>query len=646
MCGIAGFTRDPAQSTQQDIAIVGRMLAPIAHRGPDERGIYVDGGIALGHLRLAIVDLEGGHQPRVDPATGNGLIFNGEIYGHSSLAAELRGEGIDLLDHSDTEVLFQLLQRYGVTRTLDRIDGMFAFAFYEGRTGTTYLARDRFGEKPLYYFCANKGLVFGSEPKAVLAHPLAQELPVDVDAVATYIRFEYLPGHRSLYRGLRKLPPGHLLSNRYGRTEVSAYWEPNPREEGFVQESEATKLAKLDSLLHRSVQERLVADVPVGVFLSGGIDSSLIAALVSRYARGLTAFTISLPDESYDEAPAAKALSASLGLRHRIIRVSDTDIGAALATIAARMDEPIADASIVPTFALCQAAREEVTVALGGDGADELFAGYISFPANRLASMLSILPQSMGATLRSGVNSIASNSSYMSKDFLLRQLSQACGLPPERQWIACMAPFAAEEYGRLWRHDLGAPDVLEAELSAIAGLTRSPRTNRWSTAELLYLFTRTYLPETILQKVDRASMYVSMEVRSPFLARGFAEYATALPSSDKLRLWKTKQLFRKLALRYVPAEIVNRTKHGFALPLARLLRGVLKDVVGETILESNSPLRDWFDRKYIEELWLTHQAGNRDFRKKIWTLFCLATAVKNVRTLPRRSNVAVEAMTV
>ncbi len=642
MCGIAGFTRDPSRSQQQDAAIVGRMLAPIAHRGPDDRGIHVRGGIAFGHLRLAIIDVRGGHQPRVDPPTGDALIFNGEIYGHSALAAKLRREGAHLVDHSDSEVLFHLLQRDGVKRTLDQIDGMFAFAFYEARTDKLYLVRDRFGEKPLYYCERDEGLVFGSEPSAVLAHPLAQDLPIDLNAVAAYTHFEYLPGSRSLYRDLRKLPPGSFLTYQSGRAEISCYWQPSPQERGSVLENEAGKLEKLDYLLRESVRERLVADVPVGVFLSGGIDSSLVAALVGKYAGGLTAFTISLPDQSYDEAHSAKVLAGSLGLQHRVIPIGNSDIGAAFATISAKMDEPLADASLLPTLALCTAARQEVTVALGGDAADELFAGYISFQANRLARLLALVPNSLGAAMRAGLNLVPSNSSYMSKEFLLRQLSHGCGLPPERQWIACMAPFAPEEHLRLWRHDVEAPDMLAAELYAIAEFTHKRDRKHWSTAELLLSFMQTYLPEDILQKVDRASMYVSLEVRSPFLARNFAEYAISLPSSDKLGVWRTKQLFRKLALRYIPAEIVNRKKHGFALPLARLLREQLKSAVGETLLDRDSPLREWFDGKYMEYLWCMHQTGKRDFRKKIWTLYCLATVVNNIRSLLRHSATVVE----
>jgi asparagine synthase (glutamine-hydrolysing) len=629
MCGIAGFIRDASSSEERDARTLRRMLTPIAHRGPDHSGIHVNRELALGYVRLAVIDLQGGQQPRVDPVTGDALVFNGEIYGHASLAARLQSMGVQLLDKSDTEVLFRLLQREGVHKTLESVDGMFAFAFYEARSNRLYIARDRFGEKPLYYLQTGQAFVFGSEPSAVFADPAARDLAVDLDAVATYLHFEYLPGTRSVYRDLHKLPPGHLLTFASGRVEISRYWRPAIDDAGFVHASEDEKLATLDALLNDSVKDRLIADVPVGVFLSGGIDSSLIAALVARYSSGLTALTISLPDATYDEGPPARTLANALGLRHRVISVDDEKLQAAFQVIAAKMDEPIADSSLLLTMALCTAARQEVTVALGGDGADELFGGYISFRANHAAPVLALLPRALGRLARRALEGI-DHSSYMSTPFLLRQLSQACGLEPARQWTACMAPFADEELARLWRPE--AAPALSAHADPITPLLVGRGQKRWSTAELLYVFTQSYLPEDILQKVDRASMYTSLEVRSPYLARKFSEYSLKLPSSDKVNLFASKRLFRKLARRYIPTEIVDRRKHGFAAPIARLLRGKLRVPVGEMILDSHSALREWLQAREIERLWHAHQSGARNHAKKIWTLFCLATALHNSRS--------------
>jgi asparagine synthase (glutamine-hydrolysing) len=626
MCGIVGFSRDPARPVDADCSIVRRMLGPIAHRGPDEDGIHVAGSVAFGHLRLSIVDLTGGHQPRVDPVTGDALIFNGEIYGYPALAAELTAVGVNLADRSDTEVLFRFLQRTGIEATLERIDGQFAFAFFEGRTGRLHLARDRFGEKPLYWWVRDGNLVFGSEPAAVLAHPAARGLPIDLGAVHKFLHYEYLPGTHGFHRDLRKLAPGHVLTWSGGSAHIRSYWRPQPDEAGAARagESEAVKLDRLDALLDASVRDRLVADVPVGVFLSGGIDSSLVAALVGKHAPGLTAFTVRMPEATYDETPAARALARSLRLTHEVIELDDAAIAQAFEAIVAKLDEPFADASMLPTWVLCRAARTRVKVALGGDGADELFAGYISFKADRAAHALGMVPGWVGRACRRLLSALPQGGAYMSADFLLRQLSQATGLPPARQWAACMAPFAPEELDQLWRPDMRALAQASAEdpISDLLG-GRS-----WSTAELIRLFASTYLPEDILLKVDRASMYVSLEARAPYLGRAFAEYAMTLPSRDKLRGLSTKHLFRKLALRHIPREIVERKKHGFAAPLSRLLRGALREPVGAALLDRGSPLSQWFDRGEIERLWSAHQAG-RDQRKKIWTLFTLATAARN-----------------
>jgi len=625
MCGIAGFSRDPTRPTEADRAIVRQMLDPIAHRGPDGEGIHVAGQIAFGHLRLAIIDLAGGQQPRVDPVTGDALLFNGEVYGYAALASELMAAGINLVDRSDTEVLFRLLQRDGIEATLAKIDGMFAFAFFEGRTGRLYLARDRFGEKPLYW-CAREGvLVFGSEPSAILAHPLARNLPIDLGAVQKFLVYEYLPGTHAFRRGMRKLAPGHMLTWSGGVAASRCYWRPEPDEAGRARagESEADRLDRLDALLDVTVRDRLVADVPVGVFLSGGIDSSLIAALVGKHAPGLTAFTVRMPEASYDETPAAQALARSLRLSHEVIDLDDAAILGAVSALAAKLDEPFADASVLPTWVLCRAARRRVTVALGGDGADELFAGYISFKANRAAGALARIPGWLGRAARRALAAVPHAGSYMSVDFLLRQLSQAAGLPGARQWVACMAPFAPEELDRLWRPDVRKRAEASAE-DPVADLLAGGDGRDWSTAELIRLFASTYLPEDILLKVDRASMYSSLEVRAPYLGRAFAEYAMSLPSRDKISGLSTKRIFRKLAARHVPRDIVERKKHGFAVPLPRLLRGPLREPVGAALLDRGSPLHDWFDRGEIERLWSAHQRGI-DHRKKIWTLYSLAT---------------------
>jgi asparagine synthase (glutamine-hydrolysing) len=368
------------------------------------------------------------------------------------------------------------------------------------------------------------------------------------------------------------------------------------------------------------------------VFLSGGIDSSLVAAFVGKHAPGLTAFTVSMPEASYDETPAAIKLADSLGLNHETIALDDTAMIEAFDAVTARMDEPIADSSLLPTWVVSRAARKHVTVALGGDGADELFAGYINFPTNRGAKALARVPNVVGRAMRGVLAAIPHDTSYMSRDFLLRQLSHGFGVEPARQWAACMAPFAPEELDVLWRPEARRAAARSAA-DPIADRLAARGSRAWSTSELIYLFATTYLPEDILQKVDRASMYVSLEVRAPYLGRAFAEYVLSLPARDKLRGFSTKYLFKKLALRYLPRGVVERRKHGFAVPLSRLLRGALKAPVGEALLGSASPLVEWFRHDTMARIWHEHQSRARDHRKKIWTLFCLATAISNTNAL-------------
>jgi len=614
-----------------DARILQSMLAAISYRGPDGDGIEVADDVALGQLRLAVIDLAGGKQPRIDRASGDMLVFNGEIYGYRALAAELAKAGVELADRSDTEVLFRLLQKYGIAGALERIDGMFAFAYFEARSKRLYLARDRFGEKPLYYAETGNHLVFGSEPRAVLRHPACADFSVDPGAVAEFLHFEYLPGTRSLRAGLRKLPAGHYLVVAPGKPiAAERYWAPDPREvrQANGMQSEGARVERLEALLDASVRDRLVADVPVGLFLSGGIDSSLLAAFAAKHAPRLRAFTIAMPEASYDESKAATSLARSLGLSHSLVALDDAALVDAFDSVAARMDEPMADASLLATWVVSRAARREVTVAIGGDGADELFAGYLSFRANRAAPLLSLLPAAAGRLLRSTLSVLPASGRYMGADFLLRQISRGFGVPPARQWAACMSPFAPEDLSQLWRPD--AQEAAHAAAEDALGARIALRADRrWSTNELSYHFITSYLAEDILPKVDRASMYNSLEVRAPFLGRAFADFALGLPTDDKLRGFETKHLLKKLALRHLPRETVHRKKHGFAVPMGGLLRGRLREPVGEALLGSSSPLGDWFVRSRVEALWHAHQSRKADHRKPLWTLFCLAAAIGN-----------------
>src|SRR6266567_4355624 len=441
MCGLAGFTAPGPEARR----VLAAMNGALAHRGPDGSGMFVDRRIALGHTRLAIIDLAGGAQPRVDDASGDALVFNGEIYGYRALADELRSSGVALRDRSDTEVLFQLIRRDGLRRALERIDGMFAFAFRDGASGALHLVRDRFGEKPLYYGLAGGRLVFASEVGALLCHPDFRRAAPDRLAAYSFLLFEYLPGTQSGWAGIEKLEPGTILTFRDGQISRERYWRPSIDSAAVggapqaVDEAEAAE--RLGALLLASVRRQVVADVPVGVFLSGGIDSSLITALAKEAAPDLTAFTVRVGVESFDETPHAIAAARHLGVRHEIVELGPADLVEAFDAIGDKLGEPLGDSSLLPSYLVCRAARGLMTVALGGDGADELFLGYPNFVAQRFAGAIALIPSAIGRSLEHIVDALPGNDAYMNRRFLTAQLVQGFGVGPARQSVLWMAPF-------------------------------------------------------------------------------------------------------------------------------------------------------------------------------------------------------------
>src|SRR3984893_14719631 len=620
MCGIAGFTSPGPEAK----AVLAAMNGALAHRGPDGSGVFVDREVAFGHTRLAIIDLAGGAQPRVDQASGDALVFNGEIYGYRALADELRGGGIPVRDRSDTEVLFQLIRRDGVRRAVDRIDGMFAFAFRDGATGALHLARDRFGEKPLYWGQAQGQIVFASEVAALLCHPLFRDIGPDRQAAYNLLLFEYLPGTASGWSGIEKLEPGTILTLKNGRISRERYWQPNLGRRRPVRREEAGD--QLEDLLRQSVQRSVVADVPVGVFLSGGVDSSLVTAFAAEAAPDLTAFTVRIGgqgfDESFDETPHAIAVARHLGVHHELVELGEADLVDAFDAVSARLSEPLADSSLLPTYLVCQAARRLMTVALGGDGADELFAGYPNFAMQRFAPAMRVIPAALGPLLRRAVEALPSAEGYMNRRFLLTQLSHGFGAAVARQSFLWMAPMAPDRLTRLWRYQ-ALPE--EACAAAFAPIDRraAEAAGLAPVDLLLHLFLLTYLPEDILTKTDRASMFNSLEVRAPFLDRRFAKYALSLPRRLKLRGHTKKYILKRLACRYLPPAIVGRKKHVFAVPIGALIRTLFRERCRDVLLSRANPVADCFERAAIEALIDEHQSARHDHGKKLWALYIL-----------------------
>jgi asparagine synthase (glutamine-hydrolysing) len=627
MCGIAGFTR-PAPGAYR---IIARMNAVLGHRGPDGSGIFVDDTIALGHTRLAIIDVAGGAQPRVHEASGDALVFNGEIYGYRALASELKSRGVPLRDRSDTEVLFQLIRQEGVRRTLERIDGMFAFAFREGATGSLYLARDRFGEKPLYYGQCGPQLVFASEAAALHCHPVFRDAAPDRSAAYELLLYEYLPGSASGWEGINKLEPGTILTVRDDRITADRFWRPPLRPAHYASETETVD--RLEELLSASVRDRVVADVPVGVFLSGGLDSSLITALALRASPDLTAFSVRMSEESFDETPYAIEAARHLGVSHEIVDLGASDLLAALDAITEQLSEPLADSSLLPSYLVCRAARSLMTVALGGDGADELFLGYPNFSVQRFARLMRFIPSMAGELLVRTLEVLPGGDRYMNRRFLAMQLAQGFGVPVARQSFLWMAPFAPDRLTGLWQPAALPIDEIGAAFAAIDG--RAAEAGDVTGIERLgYQFLTTYLPDDILTKTDRASMFNSLELRAPFLSRAFAEYACGLPTELKLRRGERKYILKQLARRYLPEPIVRRKKHGFAIPIGRLIRTLFWTRCQDVLMSTDNAVAAWFRREAVEALLAEHAAGRADHGKKLWALYILYAVAGRRRPPP------------
>ena len=624
MCGIAGFTIRQQGSSAASRTILKAMLDVIGYRGPDQRGMELNDEIALGHNRLAIMEPQGGDQPRTHPESHNTLIYNGEIYDHRKFDSAITAAGHEFRDHCDTETLFWLIEMHGVRRAVKLIDGMFAFAYYEKASDTLYLARDAFGQKPLFYAESNGELIFASEIKALLRHPSLTNCSPDIDDLGLYLMMEYVPGAGTGIRGIRELLPGNILTYSKGRINVAPWWSVTDvaRDES-IDVSQAEQ--RFDQLLNTAVRQQLVADVPVGIFLSGGLDSSLIAAVARRHHSDVATFTIKFPQTSFDESKYAEEVAEKIGTRHTTIELGQQSYVDGVLDLLSKIDQPFADSSLLPTYLLCQATRRHVTVALGGDGADELLLGYPNFKMLRFARLLEHLPAGLGKTAESISDMLPGSLDYMNPAFLLRQLSYGFGVPARMQSIYWMSAVAAREQSDLWIDNKARDRRIFEQVSEQA--TQSD--NQSVAAACQQHFLSYYLPDNILQKTDRASMYNSLEVRAPFLSTAVANYALSLPHSALLRGTTGKRILRSVAQAYLPASIISRRKHGFALPVSSLIRTDLREAVESTLLDAANPVYEHLRRGKVERLWDDHTSGKRDCGKKIWALFMLAAFFRN-----------------
>jgi asparagine synthase (glutamine-hydrolysing) len=613
MCGLAGFV---GGGTVADLRAMG---AAIVHRGPDGEGIEVDPatGVHLLHRRLAIIDLVGGVQPMWDRERSVGVIFNGEIYNHRELRAGLTARGhVFRTDHSDTEVLVHGYKEWG-EELPSKLNGMFAFAIHDRARGRLFLARDRLGKKPLYYCCTPGLFAFASELTALVRHP-GVATRVDRTSLKKLFAYGFIPTPRSLYEGIHRLPGGHHMTfelARPGAVQVRKYWEFTIEPPGGIPKNpEAMWGEELRHLLGQAVHRRLMSDVPLGVFLSGGIDSSAVLAFATDLMpKGqVETFSIGFREPSFDESAHARAVAAHFGSIHHEEILSIERARSLVPEVLGRLDEPFGDASIVPTYQLCEFARRRITVALGGDGGDELFAGYDPFKALGVARWYNAL---VPAWMKGGVRRLADllpvSDANMGLDFRIKRGLRGASLAPRFWNPAWLGPLDPAELAGLF----GEPVAVEEIYAEAIQVWESSRATH-IVDKTLEFYTRLYLPDDILVKADRASMMVSLEVRSPFLDQDVVEFARYIPHEYKFRHGQTKYLLKAALRGVVPDAVLDRPKKGFGIPLTRWLRSWNDGGFGRAAALVGNPA-------WTAAILREHKAGKRDNRLALWCLLAL-----------------------
>lgn len=635
MCGIAGFY-DPKGlfSHQNGVKCLEEMRDALVHRGPDDKGIWFDHsvGIGLSHRRLAILDLtEAGHQPMSSTSGRFKIIYNGEIYNHLELREKLLCEGLGQgwRGHSDTETLLACIEFYGIEKTLKMTRGMFAFALWDQEKRSLTLARDRFGEKPLYYGVLKGVLLFASELSSIRRHP-AFDQKIDQDSLHSYLQRGYVPSPYSIYEDIFKLSPGSFVEffQDINISEPKKYWVAKDIAREFSK-APNWDIAQLEDVLCESVRNQMISDVPLGSFLSGGIDSSLITALMQKNSiKKIKTFTIGFEDQEYDEAPFARKVAKHLGTDHNEVYFSHQDLIDSIIKMPLIYDEPFADASQLPTYLLAKTASKHVKVCLSGDGGDELFAGYnrhifsrktwplvknIPYPIRYLAgNVLTGIPQSIWDDL----TSLIPSSHFQKKIVSLKQRRTKIS-----SVLKCRGGDEVyENFIFQWKHP---QEILKSKIAIaqprIAGFT--------DISEMLLCDTTTYLPDDVLVKVDRASMFSSLEVRAPFLDSQVFEQAWRIPIAQKIVGGRGKIPLRIILNKYVPESLIDRPKTGFTVPLDYLLRSSLRDWA-EDLIRSDI-LEEYFEAPVVRQLWSDHLQGKGSWGQQLWAVFTFISWCKN-----------------
>ena len=622
MCGICGqLNLDSSRPVERDV--LSRMCQALRHRGPDDSDIFMSGPVALGSTRLAIIDVAGGHMPLSNEDGTIWIAYNGEVYNFPELRKRLQASGHRFATNSDTETIVHLYEDEGED-CFRKLNGMFALALWDGRKQQLVLARDHLGIKPLFYAHLRDRLIFSSEITGLL--PAGLPLEVDRVALHDYLSLNYVPGPRTMLEGVRKLQPGHLLVARPGerQIEVRQYWDFPPQPVNGKRNYSLLALeSELLQLLREVVRDTMISDVPVGAFLSGGIDSSLVVALMSEVARGtIKTFSVGFPERSYDESPFAQLVARRFGTDHHELTVRP-QVQEVFETITGSFDEPFADNSAVAVYAVSRLAASNVKVVLSGDGGDEVFGGYYTYQADKLAALYRRLPQVLGARLLpSIVEWIPTSFDKASLDFKLKRFIRGAWLPPLPAHYAWKAYLSEEMKASLYGGNGCRPEfrpTVELLQACYDGYPTEDLINR-----LIYVDSKIQLSDCMLTKVDRMSMAHSLEVRVPLLDQRLVSFMTALPGEFKVKGLKLKYLLKRVAAKVLPPEILRRPKAGFTIPISRWLASDLRERMMDELSPDRVKRQGFFDPHAVRRMAEDHCRGRRDHGRSLWSMLVMS----------------------
>jgi asparagine synthase (glutamine-hydrolysing) len=618
MCGIVGFVNRKGSA---DRVVLERMCEAIAHRGPDDDGFYTNENAAIGMRRLAIIDVAGGKQPIHNADRTKWIVFNGEIYNFQEIRRGLDERGHRFYTNSDTEAILHLYDEFGPD-CLHHLRGMFAFAIWDEKEKTLFIARDRVGKKPLLYsHQANGDLIFGSEFQALLQYPsISRE--VDMQAIDSYLSYLCIPAPQTAFKQIRKLEPGHWLRWKDGEIETHRYWLPDFSKKIKISEEDA--IEETTRILRESTRLRMISEVPLGAFLSGGVDSSAVVALMAQESdKPVKTFSIGFEDQDFSELKYAKRVAEHVGADYHEFIVKP-DAMEVLPILVEHYGEPYADSSAIPTYYVSKETRKHVTVALNGDGGDESFAGYERYAAMQAAELYNKVPRALRKLfIEAPVNLLPTSEIRKTRARDLKRFLKAASLPRKERYFRWMTTFTGDAKTELYTKDFAAEAALGGDAADLLYGWFAKANGSGLLDATLLTDQMTYLPNDLLVKVDIASMANSLEVRSPFLDHKLIEFAASLPENLKMRRFETKYLLKKVAARLVPKEVVYRRKMGFGVPIGRWFRNEMKDFVREVLLSERSLSRGIVKPEVVGRYVNEHLNGERDHAFQVWTLLML-----------------------